>query len=126
MNRQKGFNLVELIIVMGIIGILSGVAYPAYVQHMLETRRSDAWIALNSVAAGQQRWYAVNFSYTDDLNRLGGDRSSEGFYDISLVANDTAFTITATARSSSVQASDTGCTVLTLSETGAQTPVECW
>ena len=126
MSEQKGFNLAELVIVIAIIGILASIAYPGYTQYMLETRRSDGWIALNSSAAAQQRWHAINFSYTEELSRLGGASSPEGFYTISVVADASSFTMTATANSSGVQASDTGCTVLTLTEDGSQSPAACW
>ena len=127
-NREKGFNLTELMVVIAIIGILASVAYPMYSQHMLETRRSDGWIALSAAEAAQLRWYSVNFSYTDDMDNLGGADSPEDFYTISVVTgnNNSTFTLTATAKADGVQASDTGCTVLTLDHLGIRLPDDCW
>lgn len=125
-KKQQGFNLAELVIVIAIIGTLAGIAYPAYTQHLLETRRSDGWIALNAAAAAQQRWYAVNFAYTDELANLGGATSPERYYTITVVADASSFTLTATAKSTGLQAGDTGCTVLMLTNTGQQSPASCW
>ncbi len=121
-----GFSLVELMIVVLIIGILAGIVYPSYSQFQYETRRSDAWAALSAAAAAQERWYSINFSYTDDITNLGGSRSVKGFYDISVVADGSSFILTATAVSSQAQAADSGCTVLTLDHFASQNPVTCW
>ena len=126
MGFQKGFNLVELAAVVAILAILAGITYPVYTQHIMETRRSDAWVALNAAAAAQQRWHAVNFNYTDDLDNLGGSESPQGFYSIGVVAEASSFTLTATAKNSGIQVNDTGCTTLTLNQAGVQWPEGCW
>ena len=127
-SRVKGFNLTELMIVVVIIGILASIAYPNYRQYMQETRRSDGWIALTTAEAAQLRWYSVNFSYTSDLNNLGGADSPEGFYSVSVAVpeNGASFILTATAKAEGVQAGDTGCTVLTLNHIGIRAPDGCW
>ena len=127
-HREKGFNLMELIIVVSIIGILASIVYPMYTQYMLETRRSDGWIALTTAEAAQLQWYSINFNYTADISHLGGAESPEGFYDVSVgVDNDDGtFMLTATAKANGLQVNDTGCTVLTLNHTGIKTPDECW
>lgn len=127
-HREKGFNLAELVIVIAIIGILASIAYPMYSQYMLETRRSDGWIALNAAEAAQLRWYSVNFSYTDDIDNLGGADSPEDFYTISAATDEdnATFTLTATAKPNGLQTNDTGCTVLTLDHLGNRLPDGCW
>ena len=125
-RKTEGFSLVELMIVVLIIGILAGIVYPSYSQYLYETRRSDAWAALSAAAAAQERWYSINYSYTDDISNLGGSSSPEGFYTISVVADGTSFTLTATAVNSGVQVADSGCTVLTLDQFAIQSPTACW
>jgi type IV pilus assembly protein PilE len=56
--RTGGFTLIELMIVVVIIGILAGIAYPSYQKYMKQTRRSDAQIALTRVAALQEKYYS--------------------------------------------------------------------
>jgi len=123
-RRPEGFSLVELMIVVLIMSILAGIVYPSYNQYLYETRRSDAWAALSAAAAAQERWYSINYSYTDDISNLGGGSSPEGFYTISVVADGASFTLTATA--ATVQAADSGCTALTLDQFAIQSPVACW
>lgn len=124
--REQGFSLSELIIVVAIIGILAGIVYPSYSQYMYETRRSDAWVALTAAAAAQERWYSINHSYTDSISNLGGGGSPEGFYTISVEADSSSFILTATALSTAVQATDSGCTQITQDQFGVQAPEECW
>ena len=127
-RKIKGFTLTELVIAVAIIGILAAIVYPIYTDHMRETRRSDGWIALTAAAAEQQRWHSVNFSYTSDLDNLGGENSPEDFYTLSVAVPEggASFMLTATAKADGVQSSDTGCTVLTLNHLGVTTPADCW
>lgn len=123
---QKGVTLVELLMVVAIIGILLAVAYPLYTDHLRETRRTDAMIALSSAAAAQERWYTVNHAFTSNMANLGGTDSPEGFYSLSVTANSSTFTLTATAKTTEVQASDTGCTSMTIDQLGRKLPSGCW
>ena len=62
--NNKGFSLVELMIVLAIIGVLSAISYPSYDSYMKKSRRSDEKIALQAMADKQERFYLQNNTYT--------------------------------------------------------------
>lgn len=63
-NRQKGFSLIELLIVVSIIGILAGVIYPNYMRHAQSSYRAQAQTDLLEFATAMEKHRATTFSYS--------------------------------------------------------------
>ncbi|OBU17384.1 pilus assembly protein PilA [Photobacterium aquimaris] len=49
MNKQQGFTLIELMIVVAIIGVLSAVAIPAYKDYVTKSEASSALATLKAL-----------------------------------------------------------------------------
>ena len=62
-NKNKGFTLVELMIVIAIIDILAAVGYPAYTSHIKRGERADAIDSLLSLAGRMEEFYNINSTY---------------------------------------------------------------
>lgn len=63
MNR-KGFTLIELVTVIVILGILSAVALPAYLDYRTEARKAACKGALGALRAGIANFYAYKATDT--------------------------------------------------------------
>ena len=64
---QRGFSLMELMIALGIFGILSAIAVPSYLDHVRKTRRTEAHTAITTLVTLQERYFSDYGSYTAEL-----------------------------------------------------------
>jgi type IV pilus assembly protein PilE len=62
-KTSVGFSLVELMIVIAIIGIIAGIAYPSYNNHLLKGRRAEAQVALLDLLQQQERYMTQRNTY---------------------------------------------------------------
>ena len=62
-KHQAGFTLIELMIVVGIVGILSAIAYPAYTESILKGKRAQARTALAELLQQQERYMTQQNCY---------------------------------------------------------------
>jgi len=59
-----GFSLIELMVTVAIVGILTGIAYPAYRNYVLRGQVVYATNALSAMSANMERYYQDNRQYT--------------------------------------------------------------
>ncbi len=63
MKLQKGFSLIELMIVVVVIGILASVALPAYQDYMTRSKFTDAKSNLANKRIRMEQWFQDNRTY---------------------------------------------------------------
>ncbi len=144
--------MIEIMIVVLIVAIISGLALESYSNQTTRARRAEAKAFLLEIAAKEESFFSQYVSYTDVIARpggacvgvacglgLGANISPRGFYSVTAALlpagcapggaqNCTAYTLTATP----VGIFDADCTTMTYTNinvrgsTGAGTINECW
>ena len=135
---ERGFSLIELMIVVVIVGILAAIAYPSYDKFITKSRRSEAQQLLTEISSKQAQYLLDARSYTDKIGTGGLNIArdkwtctansnagcSSQYYtvkidpDLNNAATPPYYKITATPAAGTSQAADGN---LTLDSTGAKT-----
>ncbi|MDJ0733967.1 MAG: type IV pilin-like G/H family protein [Nostocaceae cyanobacterium] len=125
LNKKKeneGFTLIELLVVIIIIGILSAIALPSFLNQAAKAKQSEAKTYVGSVNRAQQSYRIENSSFAGTIDDLQiGIPTDSPHYTYALTAADVNTTaITATAKDfASLKGFSGGVTILTSGQTAA-------
>jgi len=89
-NRQDGFTLIELMIVVAIIGVLASIAVPQYQNYVARAQVAEAFNLASGYKSPMAEYYAVNgqfpssnkdIGFPEDVTRNGhgGENVEDGY-----------------------------------------------
>ncbi len=80
--RQAGFTLIELMVVVGIIGILVAIAAPNFQRYQSKARQTEAKLALAAIYAAEKSFYSEFAAYAGSMDAIGyAPEGARRFYD---------------------------------------------
>jgi type IV pilus assembly protein PilE len=129
-RSNRGFTLIEIMIVIAIIGIVLTIAAPSLTEYVKKGRRTEVAGLLSEQAQILERFYSKNNVYTG----ITGLSVGNDFYTITPTLTDQTFLLTATRKTGTAMATDK-CGDFTLTNTGVRSMVnataglttkDCW
>jgi type IV pilus assembly protein PilE len=125
-RKARGFTLLELMIVVGIVAILASLAVAGYDFATRKARRAAAQGCLTEAAGALERYYTANMTYAG-AGIPGCSADVTRYYAIGFSAGPSVSAYTLRAAPSGGQARDK-CGSMTLDEKGVKTPTTsgCW
>ena len=120
---QRGFTLIELMIVVAIVAILAAVVLPGYQEQIRRGNRASAQAQMMDIANREQQFFLANRQYSNALCVIPNEIS--GKYTCAIAIDNSAtpptFTITFTATGSQAVDGNLG-----LNSLGVKTPAGKW
>lgn len=110
-SNQRGFSLIELMVAVAIIGILTSIAMPSYINYVKRGKVAEATTDLSTGRVKMEQYFQDNRTYVNGPCPAAGVN-----FTYACVTTATTYTITATNK-----ASDMAGFSFTINESNAKT-----
>jgi len=105
-SANRGFTLIELIIVLLLIGILASMAIYTYRTMINKARMTQAKTVLSHLTKTETAYFSDHDRFTDNIVLLDFDPVKYNYYEVSVVLDNNALNFTGTATGVGVMAGD--------------------
>lgn len=78
---QKGFALIELMVVVAILSVIAALTVPRFLRHQTATRQEECHRNLKSLVQAEKEFFEKNQEYTDNLKTLGWGPEAQRWYE---------------------------------------------
>ncbi|MDD5478649.1 pilin [Rhodoferax sp.] len=121
-SMQKGFTLIELMIVVAIIGILAAVALPAYQDYTVRAKVTEVILAASGGKVAVAEFYQVNGAFPASTSLTINTQSTTNVASVTQASG----VITATASTTGISQLTSSTNTITLTPTDAGGGVLNW
>lgn len=131
--KNKGFTLIEMMVVVTIIGILAAIAIPSYQSYIVDSRRTAATAAIGELQIQLEQWRAERPSYAGSGDEYPSVPTDNPYYEFSIPQTDATATSYSIIAEPTEKQEDTECGTLTLSyengvvsKSASGDATDCW
>jgi prepilin-type N-terminal cleavage/methylation domain-containing protein len=85
LKNSKGFSLVEMMVVVGIMGTIAAISVPTYWDMKMKRRQASAYAHLNGLHSAYKMFHSEWMRYHGDFRNIGFELDGELYWRIGAV-----------------------------------------